>query len=55
MKKSLVGYAGFSDNKIALHDDKDYYDGVLRIEIFKIRKEALKCYEDVRKVIIKEV
>jgi len=54
-KKSLVAYAGFVDGELSLHDDKEYYGGVLRLEIFKIKSDAKKCYQDVRKVKIQEL
>ena len=54
-KKRIIAYAGFDDDEFSFFDDKFYYDGVLRVEIFKVKKEAQKCYEDVRKVEIREL
>jgi len=53
--KKFIAYIGFSDNEPYIYDDKEYYDGVLRYDIFKLKHEAKKCYEDVRKVEIKVI
>ncbi len=54
-KKSYVGYAGFVDGKLSIYYDQDYYEGVTRIEIFKHKHQAQKCYQDVRRVTISEL
>ena len=46
---------GFVDDKPSFYRDQNYYDGVLKADIFQTKKAALKCYRDVRKVSIEWV
>jgi hypothetical protein len=46
MKRKL--WVGFSDGKIHFYQDPDYYHGVLKADLFRTRKEAKRCYQDVR-------
>ena len=54
MKKMEV-YIGFVDNKPDFYRFDEYYNRVTHGDFFKTKKEAKKCYEDVRKVEIKEI
>jgi len=54
MKKKIIGYAGFVNGLLDTYYDQDHYGGVTRLEIFKTKKDARKCFQDVKKVIIEE-
>ncbi|MCP4899789.1 MAG: hypothetical protein GY906_22715 [bacterium] len=43
-------WLGFSEGKPSFYTDPDYYDGVLKADLFRSRKAGRKCYEDLRRV-----
>jgi hypothetical protein len=55
MKKEIIGWIGFVDGKPDFYKYDEYYNGVRHGDFFKTKKEAKECYQDVRKVIIKEI
>ena len=56
--KRYTGWMGFVAHRIKgegepdLYSTENYYDGVLRVDVFATKKSALRCYEDVRRVTI---
>ena len=59
MKLKRIGWAGFSDGKAFFEDTSDDYtqyneDGTPVLNVFKVKKEARKRFDDVREVFVKE-
>lgn len=53
--KSVKYWIGLVDGKPHLFSDPGYYRLVERGDFFRTKKDALKCYEEVVRVIIKEI
>jgi hypothetical protein len=49
-KKTIKAWVGFVDGKLDWYGAQEYYRGVVHANLFKSRKAAKKCYDDVRRV-----
>jgi hypothetical protein len=47
-------WVGVSDGEIHFYRSAGYYDEVLHADLFRTRKAAKVCYEDVRAIIVCE-
>ena len=52
-EKIIKSWLGFVSGKVDFYSDKNYYNGVFKADLFRSRKEAKECYQDVRKIEIK--
>ena len=48
-------YMGFANDEPNFYRDEHYYESVLHADLFRTRRAALKCYEDVRAVTVERI
>jgi hypothetical protein len=51
--KDVQVWIGFVDGKPSFYEYPDYYDGVPHGDMFKSKRAAKRCYQDVRACVLK--
>jgi hypothetical protein len=54
MKLKKLGYVGYTDDKPYFERVIDDYSTMRAVNVYKLKKEARKRFEDVREVFVKE-